>query len=149
MHLSYKHKNDEISNFISICVCSFFSPKDINVLHLVSLSILYIYSLTLMKLPVGKNRTKSENSRGTLSKVSVRRRASAGIIRFVCRGSSAGRTEQFRNRINLLSPIGCPRHYRDARKFFILLSFAPFASLRPRLSRAFEKKGALVDCSFL
>lgn len=49
---------------------------------------------------------------------------------FVCRGSSTGRTEQFRNRINLLPPIGCPRHCRDAREFFILHPVRALLSLR-------------------
>lgn len=67
----------------------------------------------------------------------TRRCASARIIRFVCRGSSTGRAEQFRNRINLLSPIGCPRHCRDVREFFILQPSLLLLPSRLRLSFLF------------
>jgi len=84
-----------------------------DIIHFFHLS--HVYFLT--KLPI---EWIWNSKKGTLSKVSARRCVSAGIIRFVCRGSSTGRTEQFWNRINLLPSIGCPRHCRDARGFFIL-----------------------------
>lgn len=54
---------------------------------------------------------------------------------------------QFRNHINLPPSIGCPRHCRNARKFFILLPLRLLYS-----SRVFPGKRkaiALVDSSFV